>query len=65
MGASTIGNDTPISTIEAQILPGGMASKIAIGGASVSRAPTPYPGMRVTTIENICSAIEHNWNTIE
>jgi len=64
-GASTIGNNTPISTIDAQLIPGGLASKIAMSGAGVSQAPTPYPGKRISTIVNICSTIEHNWSTIE
>jgi len=57
MGASTIGNNTPISTIEAQIIPGGLTSKIAMGRASVSRSSTPYLGMRLAQLKIF---LQHN-----
>jgi len=53
MGASTIGNDTPISqlsTIEAQLIPGGLVSKIAMG-ASVLQPPH-ISGAGVSTIKH-------------
>jgi len=53
-----------LSTIEAQLIPGGLALKIAME-ASVPQPPTPYLGLEVSTIENSCSAIEHNSSTIE
>jgi len=48
-----------LSTIEAQLIPGSLASEIAVRGASISSAPTPYLELGVRTIENSCSTIEH------
>jgi len=57
-----------ITTVEAQLIPGGSASKIAMEGASVSPAPPTISGGGCSTMENSFSTIgaqlEQNWTIL-
>jgi len=48
-----------LGAIEAQLIPGDLASKIAMGEEDCHLLSS-YLGVGVSTIENSCSTIEHN-----